>query len=83
MKIDVVFVTKCFFRVLRPPGGATSNIFGGAEEQKESKRAVKPTFQSSIFNAEPEPIQTNSKNRPCKSGYHIFFGLVYNPSFVS
>lgn len=59
-------------RVLRPPGGATSNIFGGAEERSEPSRSAKPTFQSSVFNNDPNPVQTNSKNRPSVTDSSIF-----------
>ena len=48
-----------YFRVLKPPGGGSSDIFGG-EMVVEAPRATKNHMRSNIF-SEPEPMAKNGE----------------------
>lgn len=47
------------YRVLRPPGGGTSDIFGG--DLPQTPRSVKNHMQSNIFSCEKDSIKNNGK----------------------
>ena len=52
------------FRVLQPPGGGSSNIFGGSDESV-SRPATKNQPQTSLFGSEPQPQSSpSSKKQP-------------------
>lgn len=64
----VAFVV--FYRVLRPPGGGTSDIFGG--DMPQTPRSIKNHMQSSIFSADRDSVKNNGK---CQWSDFPFFEL--------
>lgn len=57
------FCEKPTSRVLRPPGGGSSNIFGDADDNVD-KKTPKPTYQSSVFASNTEPEKPKSVAAP-------------------
>ena len=57
-----------FLRVLKPPGGNSSDIFGG-ETMMDAPRATKNHMRSNIF-SEPEPMAKNSELKIFKMSYY-------------
>nr|CAB3257823.1 HN1-like protein [Phallusia mammillata] len=57
-------------RVIRPPGGGSSNIFGVPEQAPQvpsAKSTVNPNYQSSVFNDGPQqtsPTKTSVRRDP-------------------
>nr|XP_039265026.1 uncharacterized protein LOC120340743 isoform X1 [Styela clava] len=60
-------------RVLRPPGGGSSNIFGETDNSSTKKSPnAKPTYQSSVFSSGLEPEKPKSATRPDRMSSNIF-----------
>ncbi|XP_046804577.1 microtubule-associated protein Jupiter isoform X2 [Lucilia cuprina] len=55
--VELYNVGKTKKRVLRPPGGGTSDIFGG--DLPQTPRSVKNHMQSNIFSCEKDSIKNN------------------------
>lgn len=52
-----------FLRVLRPPGGGSSNLFGGYEDDSASSRRPNK-MASSVFSAPEEPQNVTRRSNP-------------------
>ncbi|CAG0897082.1 unnamed protein product [Darwinula stevensoni] len=64
--------------VLKPPGGASSNLFGEETPQEQTPRRVKNYMKSSIFGSEEDsvdsPASAKSRPRPGNDSVSQLFG---------
>ncbi|XP_058974192.1 microtubule-associated protein Jupiter isoform X1 [Musca domestica] len=70
--VELYNVGKTKKRVLRPPGGGTSDIFGG--DLPQTPRNVKNHMQSNIFSCEKDSIKNN-----VRQGAHRFYFIGDQP----
>ncbi|XP_046804580.1 microtubule-associated protein Jupiter isoform X4 [Lucilia cuprina] len=70
--VELYNVGKTKKRVLRPPGGGTSDIFGG--DLPQTPRSVKNHMQSNIFSCEKDSIKNN-----VRQGAHRFYFIGDQP----
>lgn len=80
-----MYIFVCLFRVLRPPGGGSSNLFGGYEEDTSASR--RPNKMSSSIFAPAEESQGSPKrsNPPGELSSDSVFsvsGLLYSLSQI-
>lgn len=64
---------KLLCRVLRPPGGGSSNLFGGYEDDTASRRPNK--MASTIFAPPEEPQEAPKRSNP--PGMNISLGVQF------
>ncbi|KAL9872365.1 microtubule-associated protein Jupiter-like isoform X2 [Glossina fuscipes] len=72
MSFEGVDDSKPSSKVLRPPGGGTSDIFGG--DMPQTPRAVKNHMQSNIFSTEKDHVKNS-----VRQGAHRFYFIGDQP----
>ena len=68
------------YRVLKPPGGGSSDIFGTSEALQQSPRRAHAShhLQSSVFGTNGMTETTARRNKPGNDSYSRLFGPVQN-----
>jgi hypothetical protein len=74
----VEVVLLLFFRVLKPPGGGSSDIFGTSEVAEQSPRRVYTNhhLQSSVFGANGTTETPTRRGKPGNDSYSRLFGPI-------
>lgn len=60
--------------MLRPPGGGSSNLFGGYEEDTTPRRPNK--MASSVFASAEEPQHVPRRSNPPGENKNVFFSVI-------
>ncbi|GLH12270.1 Microtubule-associated protein Jupiter [Gryllus bimaculatus] len=61
-------------RVLKPPGGGTSDIFGAPDPVQNSPRRVRNNMQSSVFGPPPTNGEITPRSKMGCDSYNRLFG---------